>query len=106
MGQSRPLFFRRASLDRRLVFRILYYTVLPGPIFFLDPSTLIPGPVGESLRVNQAWRARVEDAKDEDKGKKSKMSENSREIRENNGGRKRALRGDERKRVQGHFLAM
>lgn len=30
-GQSRPLFFRRTSLDRRLVFRILYYTVLPGP---------------------------------------------------------------------------
>jgi len=77
VGQSRPLFFGRASLDRRLVFRIFYYTVLLGPIFSPGPSTLIPGPVGESLRGNQARRAREEDAKDEDKGKRSRVSENS-----------------------------
>jgi hypothetical protein len=69
-GQSRPLFFRRASLDRRLVFRILYYMVLFGSsIPSPDPSIRISGLVGEALRVNRARRTR-EDAKDEDKRKK------------------------------------
>jgi hypothetical protein len=70
-GQSRPLFFRRASLDRRLVFRILYYTVLPGPVSRLPPPppppssarrgprrAHVPVPVGEALRVKSCSRGR------------------------------------------------
>jgi len=56
-GQSRPLFFRRASLDRRLVFRILYYTVLPGLVSRLPaplpraegPIRARPGPRGRGF---------------------------------------------------------
>lgn len=76
-GQSLPLFFRRASLDRRLVFRILYYTVLSGPsVPSPGPSIRISGLVGEALRVNRVRRTR-EDAKDK-RGEK-RTSENSRE---------------------------
>lgn len=47
------------------------------------PCARVLGPVGEALRVNRARGPREEGAKDEDRGKKSRTSENSGEIKEN-----------------------